>query len=152
MSWKALTTSSTVSLLSRYQIQTVQYSLSGLLTYNSDRTSVPIFFLVVHSRIKMNERIISYTIFRGEVKKGSFIVVRTTKMRTPTLQAVVVQIPLFVEENICLKLFRRQISIFCHCDYISFPKIMGSSAYFEVYAVRNVQIWRFSKGFKNLPS
>ena len=100
----------------------------------------------------MNDRIISYKIFRGEVKKGSFIVVRTTKMRTPTLQAVVVQIPLFVIENICLVLFRRQISIFCHCDYISFPKIMGSSAYFEVFTVRNVQIWRYSKGFKNLHS
>ena len=28
---------------------------------------------------------------------------------------------------------------------------MGSNAYFEVYTVRNVQIWRIAKGFKNLP-
>ena len=32
-------------------------------------------------------------------------------------------------------------------DYISFPKMMVPSAYIEVYTVRNVQIWRFSKGF-----
>ena len=44
-------------------------------------------------------------------------------------------------------LFRRQNGIFGSWNYISFPKIMGSSAYFEVYKVRNVQIWRFSKGF-----
>ena len=30
--------------------------------------------------------------------------------------------------------------------------MMGSRAYFEIYTVRNVQIWRFSKGFKKLPS
>ena len=29
----------------------------------------------------------------------------------------------------------------------SFSKMMGSSAYFEVYTVRNVQIWQFLKGF-----
>ena len=32
-------------------------------------------------------------------------------------------------------MFRRQNCIFGSCDYISFPKIMGSSAYFEVYTV-----------------
>ena len=58
----------------------------------------------------------------------------------------------WAEENICLVLFRRQNGISGPCDYISFPKMIGSSAYFEVYTVRNAQIWLFSKGFKNLPS
>ena len=58
------------------------------------------------------------------------------------------------EENTCLVLLRRQYGIFGSNDYISFPKMMGSSVYFEVYSVRNrnVQIWRFSKGLKNFPS
>ena len=45
-----------------------------------------------------------------------------------------------------------QYGIFDSYDYISFLKTMGSSAYFEVYAERNVQISRFSEGFKNFPS
>ena len=43
------------------------------------------------------------------------------------------------------RLFRRQNGILGSCDYISFPKMMESSSYFEVYTIRNVQIWRFSK-------
>ena len=31
-------------------------------------------------------------------------------------------------------------------------KLFGSSAYFEVFTVCNVQIWLFSKGVKNFPS
>ena len=46
--------------------------------------------------------------------------------------------------------YRGQYGIFDSCDYISFPKMMGSSAYFEVYSVGNVQIWRFSKSFNSL--
>ena len=43
-----------------------------------------------------------------------------------------------IRENICLVLFRRQYGIFGFCDYISIPKMMGSSACLGVYTVRNV--------------